>query len=346
MDVAVIIMVKDEASNILRTLVSVQDYIKQFVILDTGSTDDTIQIIREWCDTHEKDLLLRESPFRNFADSRNELLELAESVPHAWLLLMDAGDEARGDWTTLQNSFEDDIDGLSIQQRWNLQHIYRNMRCVRNRANWRFKGVVHEYITREKTYHFKDTRTKQCPAEFYLFQDRVACGGSSANRFQKDYVVLKHAIEEEPDNERYMFYMAQTCRCVNKYTEACVFYNQYATIGTTFVEEQFVAKLNDGKSLVEQGLVEIALERFHDAYNLLARAEPLVEIAQLLIRRKQWRVAYMYLKRACALPFPTSAILFVDPHCYETKRGELLKHVESYVHKRGNLDPAQSPLSS
>ena len=82
-------IVKNEALVIRRCLDSVRPIIDHWVIVDTGSTDGTQDIIRE----HLRDLPgeLHERPWRNFAHNRSEALELARGRSD-YTLIIDADD--------------------------------------------------------------------------------------------------------------------------------------------------------------------------------------------------------------------------------------------------------------
>ncbi|MGW7330535.1 glycosyltransferase [Streptomyces sp. NPDC054840] len=82
-------LVKDEAPVIRRCLESVRPLIDRWVILDTGSTDGTQDVIREVLG----DLpgVLHESPFRSFDKSRSEAIDLARADAD-YLLFIDADD--------------------------------------------------------------------------------------------------------------------------------------------------------------------------------------------------------------------------------------------------------------
>src|SRR5262245_40841050 len=82
-------IVKDEAHVIRRCLDSVRPLIDSWVIVDTGSTDGTQDIIR----THFADLPgeLFERPWKDFAHNRTEALELARGRA-GYVLVMDADD--------------------------------------------------------------------------------------------------------------------------------------------------------------------------------------------------------------------------------------------------------------
>ena len=68
---ALVMMVKNEEKRIRVSFDSVKDYTDTFVILDTGSTDTTIEICREYCKEHGITLHLKEDPFVNFCYSRS-----------------------------------------------------------------------------------------------------------------------------------------------------------------------------------------------------------------------------------------------------------------------------------
>src|SRR3972149_10640724 len=89
---SVAIMVKNEEERIKRTIHTVIDYVCHVVILDTGSTDNTISVIRNICKTTKVPLTLKEEPFVDFAYNRNILLKMCYGLSK-YVLLLDANDE-------------------------------------------------------------------------------------------------------------------------------------------------------------------------------------------------------------------------------------------------------------
>jgi glycosyltransferase involved in cell wall biosynthesis len=70
-------IVKNEAEVLPRLLSSVKDYIDYYVIVDTGSTDDTIALIRQEMAGYGIDGEVHERPWVNFGVNRQQSLELA-----------------------------------------------------------------------------------------------------------------------------------------------------------------------------------------------------------------------------------------------------------------------------
>jgi glycosyltransferase involved in cell wall biosynthesis len=88
-----IMMVKNESTNIERSIVSVKD-LDGLVLFDTGSTDDTIEKTKELCKSHNLPFYLLQGEFEDFSKSRNKLIEYAQSLNISdWMILLDANDE-------------------------------------------------------------------------------------------------------------------------------------------------------------------------------------------------------------------------------------------------------------
>ena len=82
------IMVKNAGTQFADMLKENMEHIDTWTILDTGSTDDTIKIINETLVPYKKGTLYQE-PFINFRDSRNRLLDLAETTAKYQIMLDD-----------------------------------------------------------------------------------------------------------------------------------------------------------------------------------------------------------------------------------------------------------------
>lgn len=94
--IAILMMVKNEKKRLRVTLESVKDFADSLVIFDTGSTDNTIDICKEFCEKNKIPLRLKQGDFVNFETSRNVSLDFADSFPDIdFILLMDTNDELK-----------------------------------------------------------------------------------------------------------------------------------------------------------------------------------------------------------------------------------------------------------
>ena len=76
--ICLVMIVKDEAGNIRECLSKVAPYIHYWVIVDTGSSDNTIEVINQTMEEFGIPGELHERPWVNFEVNRTESLELAK----------------------------------------------------------------------------------------------------------------------------------------------------------------------------------------------------------------------------------------------------------------------------
>jgi glycosyltransferase involved in cell wall biosynthesis len=134
MRVAACLIVKNESRVIRRCLDSVRGLVDAVVVVDTGSTDDTVAVLRGL--DFPVPIHLGQRPWVDFAHNRNELLRTAAPLAD-YLLLLDADQTAEG---TLPPLTED-----AYLLRVRLPNAeYPAIRLVRAALPWRYEGVVHE----------------------------------------------------------------------------------------------------------------------------------------------------------------------------------------------------------
>jgi glycosyltransferase involved in cell wall biosynthesis len=221
--VGVVIMVKNEETSIQATIDSVKDYIKHIIVFDTGSTDKTIEIIKNTCTKNKQTLHLKQGVFESFPKSRNVSLDFAECVPVRFLMLMDAGDEFKTSMHPIEflqaiESCPKEI-GL-VRLKWLDQHgleDHGDLRFVLNNSSIRYDEdhPVHEVLN--KYVDYADLTNLFC-----LYQDRMKYGAASKFRYARDVELLTNA----KPTKRNLHYLGQTYFCMQDYENSYKYYVQ------------------------------------------------------------------------------------------------------------------------
>lgn len=208
---------------------SVEGIVDAFCILDTGSTDDTIQIAKKFLETHEG--CVTQCPWRDFGYNRSRSFEDAKMYIQSTLgwdlkdtygLLLDADMEFVPGKLKEQNLTE--IGYTLIQVAGNLE--YPNCRLVRMDHKWTCKGVTHEYW---------DGPTTSLSKSICYINDRND-GGCKSDKFERDARLLEKGLKDDPINVRYMFYLAQTYHSLGRFKESIAMYKRRIAGGGWFEE--------------------------------------------------------------------------------------------------------------
>jgi glycosyltransferase involved in cell wall biosynthesis len=328
LQLAAVIMVKNEENRIETTLMSVKDVVDGIIVFDTGSQDSTIAIMKRFVKKYNLYFHLLEGQFEDFATSRNKLLDFSDKHLYDYLLLLDSNDEYIFDKNLKELICGRPEQGFLIHQRWYISHgneiDYYNIRLIKPNIGFRYKGLVHEYID-------VPPKTTIGKIEIILYQDRVKDNdGKSQERWKKDLLLLKKAIAINPTDARTQYYLAQTYDCLNMKKDAMFFYKQRSNNKDGFFEEMFISSLKYGE--LEQNDDE-SVKWYLKAYQIIERAEPLVEIAKIYRRKAQFKLAFMFAKLACDTPYPSNCVLWVNRKCYIHDRWQELGIIAYYVNE-------------
>jgi len=213
------IMVKNGGKQFENMLTENMHLIDRWTILDTGSTDDTIEVINRVLVGKKRGELFQE-PFINFRDSRNRLLELAgESCK--FTLMLDDTYIVKGDLRGFLNEVRGDQFADSFTLYVKSDDVeYGSNRLLKTDRKLKYLYKIHE-VVQEKDNMNVIIPINRC----YIFDDRFDyMEERTMNRKQLDLKFLYEEVEEEPDNPRSFYYLAQTYNVMAEYEKSYFYF--------------------------------------------------------------------------------------------------------------------------
>jgi glycosyltransferase involved in cell wall biosynthesis len=212
-------IVRNEAHIIRRLLESVVGVADEYCICDTGSTDDTINVIQSFEKLNGR---VYSEPFVNFEVSRTNALKEAQKSGADYILLLDADMVLQFDETFDKAKLKAPIYTLYQESGNGLK--YFNVRLVRGDAkNCSYVGVTHEY--------FDSAGLAVDEISSGLFIKDVGDGGSKSDKFARDIRLLEQGLIEKPNNDRYRFYLANSYFDTQQFETAIGHYLQRIQLG-------------------------------------------------------------------------------------------------------------------
>jgi tetratricopeptide (TPR) repeat protein len=148
-----------------------------------------------------------------------------------------------------------------------------------------------------------------------LFIKDYGDGGSKNDKFIRDIRLLTNGLIEEPNNARYMFYLANSYRDNNQLDEAIDMYKKYIKV-FTWDEEKWYSILQIGLLSKDKNK---KFKWLLNAYEFRpSRAEPLYYLAHYCQINKLYNQGYMFAKIASEISYPDDT-LFVEHDVYKYK---------------------------
>ncbi|MBS0625624.1 MAG: glycosyltransferase [Verrucomicrobia bacterium] len=308
-------IVKDESAVIRRCLESVRPWIDYWVISDTGSTDETMQIVQECL----KDVPgeLHQRPWVDFATNRNEVLQFSKEKGD-YVLFIDADETLQAAQDFKMPSLEKDY--YSAVHRSGETDFLRVL-LINNALNWKWFGAVHE------TPECPEAKTSERLSGIVNICEQDGNRSQDPEKFAKDIQILEAALEKDPTDTRNTFYLAQTYAIIADFPSALKMYEKRRTMGPPN-QEVFWSIYQIGRIQEEmKEPAETFVKSYCDAHLARqSRAEPLFRLANHYLRVQNYYLAYLVAKEASLLHLTQDA-LYVERYIYEW--GVLLQLAEA-----------------
>jgi glycosyltransferase involved in cell wall biosynthesis len=310
------LIVKNEAHIIVRCLENARRLIDYVLVVDTGSTDGTQQVIRDYLDKQNIPGQVINEPWRDFAYNRTFALRALRSIAGIeYRMMIDADnvihyaddfDPARFKATLTEDTYQ-------VRMQHGSSWYYLPW-LTSNALDCSYRGVLHEFL------ECSGAKTRGTAEGFWFEQIQDSARNRNPRKFQDDVKVLKKAIREETDPfmiSRYTFYLAQSYRDAGQLTDSLDTYKRRTQQGgwpeEVWYALQQVAVLHERLNHSES----IVLHAYLAAYQFRPqRAESLVEMARYCRLREKYTLARLFAEKATHITRPND-LLFLDASVYE-----------------------------
>ena len=294
------LIVKDESHIIHELFESVAPYIDYWVIVDTGSSDGTQDVIRREMDRLGIPGELHERPWQDFGTNRTEAIRLAQGhCDYIWV--MDADDVLVG---------TPDFHGLTADTYLMLIDdgvVYWRRQVFRDGLPWRYEGVLHELAVCDEP--FTEVRMG---GDFRVLSRRVGGRNLDPDKYRRDAEILLADVERQPENARSVFYLAQSYYCYGDWVNARKWDERRAAMGG-WDEEVYYSSFRAAESMAfnNEPWPEVQ-DAYLRAWNMRpSRAEALYALARHHRIAGRYHLGHLFAEKAASLPLPDD-VLFVN----------------------------------
>lgn len=308
-------IVKNEAHVMRRCLDTLLPLIDFILITDTGSTDGTQDVIRDYMKEHDLPGEVIDVGWQDFAWNRSFAMEKLREHPEIDYGFMPDADnyivyEEGFDAKKFKEGLKTDLCDVKINTGGT---IHYTPIIFSNKLPFGYRAVLHEYL--DGPY-----KTRASARGFYSEQVQDSARNQNPNKYQDDVALLEKVLETETDPflcSRYTFYLAQSYRDAKMLESSIEAYLKRASQG--FWDEEIFISLYMAGNLAERlGRARGEIVQHHlDAYDACPRrAESLHAAARVSRQAGKFHEAYLFAKKASTMLMPPGE-LFGEPWIYQ-----------------------------
>jgi glycosyltransferase involved in cell wall biosynthesis len=343
-------IMKNEAHVITRMLNSIKPIVDIVCLVDTGSTDNTIEVVKNWGLENNVETHVFERVFDNFENSRNYSIQMAREITNGrgsdyWGFWLDADEVLEIQPNFNKNGIDKDL--YMFNTYINVMKYTRN-ECYKLDKPFRFYGPVHEFIVcddRNITSGLMDGLVVR------VQMDGGSWKGNIPEKYKSHAHVLEKYIDANRQDPRWIFYTAQSYHdsaCVpdnkeeneERLRRSMKYYRERISRQDGYPEEIFYSQFRIGT--IMRALEEpwyLTMNELLKAYTMEPlRAEPIKAIIDYYLAVGEWHNAYLFSKFAKMNfhqknPYP-QRLLFVDEALYVWKLLEVHAAASFYTGRK------------
>lgn len=325
--VSLVMIVKDEERGIVETIESVRDVVDYYCILDTGSTDATVSLIR----TTFGDMPghVYHEPFVDFSTTRNRAIALEGG--HSEFALMLSGDEVLRNGAALRRYLQTaSSDAYVVRTMMGNASEYASTRLHRTSQHWFYIGKTHEYMTN----YWGDVALELVPGVSIYHNVYVNSYAEKRLRYLEDERLLLESWAEIP-RHRTAFLLGQTYGALRNWSQAFTWFELRSKMG---LREEEVYESRYRMAKIAENLPSFEWFEIEKMYlsaleHKPTRVESLYELAYHYYEVNDYKTSYAYLTRAIQVEIPVGLKLYVRRELYEFNVPDLLGTVAWFVNE-------------
>jgi hypothetical protein len=284
-------IVKNEAHIIRDTLENLCKYINfsYYVISDTGSTDGTQLIIKNFFESKKINGEIYQDTWKDFGYNRSLALKYAFNKTQ-YVFIFDADDSIFGDF-----NLPSELNYDSYYLKFGIDVTYKRILLVNNRLEWNFIGVLHEYIN---CITKKNVSNSFIDGNYFIESGRTGNRNKDPEKYINDAIILEKAYDEEHEKSslklRYSFYCAQSYRDADDKENAIKWYKKRIEL-KGWEQEVYFSYYSIGKLYYELNEIEKAIYYWILSYETdKDRYESIYEIISHFRKINNSYLAYKY----------------------------------------------------
>lgn len=305
--ISLCMIVKNEEAHIARCLDSVAELVDEIIIVDTGSTDQTVEIVS----TYTSQVYMY--PWKDdFSEARNYSFSKASMDYCMW---MDADDilekTEKEKFLQLKQSLSADTDIVMMKYNTSFDEAgkpafsYFRERWIRNCEQYRWIGAVHEVIP---------------PNGRVVYSDIAVChkkeGAGDPDRNLRIY--QKMLAEGKALEPRQRYYYGRELYYHNQYEEAAFVLEEFLRLEEGWIENKIEACSVCASCYYKLGQDQTALLMLLRSLSFdLPRAELCCEIGKHFLEHANFRNAIYWYEVALHIPKNEYSGGFMLPDCYD-----------------------------
>lgn len=340
--VGLALLAKNEAPRILNLLDSIEGCFDRVTLLDTGSTDDTVEVFQEWA-LKQVGMTYAVGHYEwtdNFADARtysDQLLLYGDTrFPHEekpmvdWKVWADCDDvlrvESKDVFRSLVNNAPTSVAGFMVDYDY-ARHpdtgaviSYLKRERIVRAGSGKWMGHVHE------AQLIDDGQVVQVdPAVLLYIHCKHLDGDTVEGSNDRNLRILRKWNEDEPNNPRVLGYLGVELALKGEHEEAVSFYRAYLELKTGWDEERAQVHSRLASSLLHLGRNSEAEIAARDGVMYLPTwPDNYLRLAEAYLESGDGVKAEHWARRVLEMGPPQGTLLIINPADYSFQAMKVL----------------------